>query len=124
MDEGNTYTRSVIFAMSLSLATVLSARGLQYVNEANGKRIANPLPELGGAESFFAWGVILVALVALADAEPTGALGASFAWLIFLAVLYTYGISALDNLRVMMGAPVGDVAAGDQYRHRTGVAPR
>lgn len=101
MNESS-YTRQVILSMSLGMGIVLAARGLEYVNESNGRRIANPLPNLGGVESFLAWGVILVFLVALADFDSTGALGASFGWLIFFAVMYAYGVGAFENLRLMM----------------------
>lgn len=113
---GNSYARQVILAMSLSASLVIAARGLQYVNEQNGKRLGNPLPSLGGIESFLAWGVILVVLVALSDIEATGALGASFAWLIFLSVLFVYGEPAFDNLRVMIGTNPSIIDAGDNPR--------
>lgn len=117
---GNPYPRQVILAMSLSAGIVLAARGLVYVNEANGHRLGNPLPTLGGVESFLAWGVMLVMLVALADVETTGALGASFAWLIFLAIIFTYGIPAAENLRVLMSStPITTASQIEASKHPT-----
>lgn len=123
-ESGSGYPRQVIFSLSLSLAVVLAARGLQYVNESKGRRLANPLPELGGIESFMAWAVILVFLIAMAEMDQTGPLGASFGWLIFVAVLFAFGQGAFDNLRVLIAqdataANGGSTTEPQAYSRRT-----
>lgn len=132
-ESGMSYTRQVVLALTIAGTLVLSARGLEYVNETNGRGIGNPLPKLGGVESYLAWGVMLVFLIALAELPNTGALGASFAWLVLFAILYVYGIPAADNLRIMMSSKPITTASQVHYSsrdtsrdpvHKHGVAPR
>lgn len=118
--DSNPYARQVVYALSLALVTVLGARGLQYANEQNGKRIANPVPNFGGIETFLAWGVILVFLIALADMPQTGALGASFAWLILLAIVFVYGVGAAENLQMLMGQSKASGPTGGAAKVRGG----
>ena len=90
--------------MTISAVVFISALGLSYMaDEAGVKRVANPLPKLGGVETFIAWGVMLTFLVVLADIESTGPLAVSFAWLFLLAVMFTYGQAAAQNLLALMG---------------------
>lgn len=96
--------RTVVLGLTIALAVYGSAVGLRYVNEERGgKRIANPLPQLGGVELLIAWGVIFTFLTIMADIPATGELAASFTWLIVLAMLFTYGVEAFSNLAVMIG---------------------
>lgn len=107
----DTPARSVILAMTLSALTFITAHGLAYVtDEAGIKRVDNPFPQLGGIETFIAWGFILTVLIVLADIPATGELGAAFAWLFFLAVLFSYGGAAFANLLAMMGVQSGQPA--------------
>lgn len=95
--------RSVILALTVSGIVFAAANGLEYVNDQNGKRIANPLPKLGGWEMVVAWSVVILTLSVMAEIPATGELAVSFAWLVMLAMILSYGLEAAQNLMLMMG---------------------
>lgn len=100
--------RQVVLGMTIAGLIFVSAYGLQYANESGGgRRLANPLPKLGGVEMFMAWGILFVFLIVMAEIPNTGQLAAAFVWLIVLAVLFTYGVAAFQNLLVIMGQAGG-----------------
>lgn len=94
--------RQVILALTISGLVYGAANGLGYVNDQNGRRIENPLPKLGGYEMVVAWSVIVLTLTVMAEIPSTGDLAVSFAWLVLLAMLFSYGIEAGQNLQLMV----------------------
>ena len=120
-------TRSVVLAMTGSLFLFVAAHGLSYVaDEANVKRFDNPLDgRLGGVEQFVAWGFVFVTLIVFADfGGGSGELASQFAWLIFIAMLFSYGIGAFGNLRALMGVAEGSTLGdGDGQTTRGGTLP-
>jgi hypothetical protein len=97
----------VVYGAAIGLETASNSR--------DGQHIENPLPKLGGWESLAAWGFMFVFLIFLADLGSTGELAKSFAYLFLLAIMFTYGIEAFENLQAMMNqsATGGDSSAGE-----------
>lgn len=98
-----TPTRQVVLALTASGILFATANGLQYANDEAGRRIANPLPRLGGWEMLIAWGALTTFLVLASELPSTGDLAVAFAFLILLTMLFTYGVSAFQNLVALMG---------------------
>lgn len=113
--------RQVILALTISGLVYGAANGLGYVNDQNGRRIENPLPKLGGYEMVLAWSVIVLTLTVLAEVPATGELAVSFAWLVLLAMLFSYGIEAGQNLQLMMSgsATVSERDPNANPRHQS-----
>lgn len=88
--------------MTIAGVVFVSAYGLQAANKDK-PGFVNPLPQLGGAEMFVAWGVLFLFLIIMAEIPATGDLASAFTWLIVLTVLFAYGPAAFSNLLVMMG---------------------
>lgn len=53
------------------------------------------------SRSVIGWGILFVALIALADIEATAEIAAAFAWLIFVSVLLLYGPTAFAALSTL-----------------------
>lgn len=116
-DNGS--ARQVTLAMIVAGIIYGAAAGLEYaVDQDNGREsIGNPLPKLGGWQALIGWGTMFVMLIILADIGPTGPMATSFAWLFVVAILFTYGIEAFDNLQTLMGEP----NATGHYDYDTGI---
>lgn len=114
----NGAARQVTLAMIVAGIIYGAAAGLAYaVDQDDGREtIANPLPKLGGWQALIGWGTMFVMLIVLADMGAPGPLASSFAWLFVVAILFTYGIEAFQNLQILMGEPT---AAG-HYTYDTG----
>lgn len=98
--------RQVTLAMIVAGLIYGSAAGLEYINDSrDAKRIANPLPKLGGWEALIGWSVIFVMLTIMADIPKTGKLAIAFAWLFVFSILFSYGIEAFTNLQVLANTP-------------------
>lgn len=95
-------SRTVILGMTIAGVVFVSAYGLQFATTEQGKRIKNPLPALGGIEMFVAWGVLFLFLIIMAEIPATGDLASAFTWLIVLAMLFSYGPAAFQNLMALM----------------------
>lgn len=107
-----TPTRQVVLGLTISGILFGAANGLQYVNDEAGRRIANPLPSLGGWEMLIAWGSLFITFVILSEMPPTQQLAVAFVWLITLTMVFTYGIAAFENLRLMIGDSGNDRGGG------------
>lgn len=100
--------RAVLLTLIFGGMLYVSAYGLEYTNEQNGKRIANPLPKLGGIEVAVGWAFLALILYGMAEIPPTAELAQAFALLILLSLLFTYGVEAFTNLLVLMGYEEGE----------------
>jgi len=127
---GNIVTRNrdVVLAYTIALALFGTAHGLQFVNEEQGKRLANPLPRLGGWNSLIGWSALFLFLIIMSEIPATSQLGSSFAWLILLTVFFVYGTAAFQNLIALMGQGAGTpepggTTPGSDPEFRTGIHP-
>lgn len=118
--------RDVVLAYTIALAVFGIAHGLQFVNEGQGKRIANPLPKLGGWNSLIGWSALFLFLIILAEIPATSQLGPAFAWLILLTIMFVYGTAAFTNLLALMGQSTpetGGTVPGSDPDFQTGIHP-
>lgn len=67
------------------------------------------------AERIAAWGVVIFALIVLAEFNATAELSVAFAYLILLSVLLTVGPVAFDNISKMFTAQPSGSSGGGTY---------
>ena len=64
-----------------------------------------------------AWGILMLTLVAATDITPLATVGALFAWLFFVSVLYKFGP---DAFRTITSINTGDAATNPPIERRGG----
>lgn len=85
----------------------VAAYGLEFANADKGRRVANPLPKLGGIEAGIGWSILALVLYGAAEVPVTSELAQAFALLILLTMFFTYGVEAFQNLLIGMGYAPG-----------------